>query len=48
VMQGPVVPVETRDKFVPVATISPSEPQMHPHEPVEGEGTLARDARRDG
>jgi len=48
VMQGPVVPVETRDKFVPVATISPSEPQMHPHEPVEGEGTLAHDARRDG
>jgi MFS family permease len=35
IMRGPVVPVETRDKFVPVATISPVEPQMHPREPVE-------------
>ena len=34
ILLGPVVPVETRDKFVPVATISPSEPQMHPREPV--------------
>jgi|SoiMethySBSTD1v2_1073268.scaffolds.fasta_scaffold503541_1 MFS family permease len=34
IMLGPVVPVETRDKFVPVATISPCEPQMHPREPV--------------
>jgi hypothetical protein len=32
---GPVVAVETRDKFVPVATISPREPEMHPHEPLD-------------
>jgi MFS family permease len=37
ILRGPVVPVETRDKFTPVATISPCEPQMHPREPVEGE-----------
>jgi MFS family permease len=48
VMQGPVVPVEARDKFVPVATISPCEPQMHPHEPVEGESGVAQNAQRDG
>jgi hypothetical protein len=34
---GPVVAVETRDKFVPVATISPCEPEMHPHTPLEPE-----------
>ena len=35
IARGPVVIVETRDKFVPVATISPCEPEMHPHEPLE-------------
>ena len=34
---GPVVAVETRDKFVTVATISPCEPEMHPHTPLEPE-----------
>jgi hypothetical protein len=37
IAHGPVVAVEQRDKFVPVTTISPAEPALHPHTAVDAD-----------